>query len=161
MYGIDLSVQIENLMPALGLGFLLGFVYDAVRFLRLVLSEGKIFLFVSDMLFVVFCAFTSFLLFLGVNNGNIRFYLILAEITGAVIYFCTAGLIVMSLYRKSANMIKKITGAIFTPFIFLKKKISTIVKKLKGKIDDILKKMKNKFKKPLQDDNEMLYNNND
>ncbi len=161
MYGIDLSVQIENLMPALGLGFLLGFVYDAVRFLRLLLSEGKTFLFISDMLFVVFCTFASFLLLLGVNNGNIRLYLILAEITGAVIYFCTAGIIVMSLSRKTASAIKKIFKIIFSPFLFLKKKFSAVLKKLYGKFYEILKKMKNKFKKPLKDDNEMLYNNDD
>lgn len=161
MYGIDLSVQIENLMPALGLGFLLGVVYDAVRFLRLLLSEGKIFLFITDMLFVVFCTFSSFLLFLGVNNGNIRLYLILAEITGAAVYFCTAGIIAIALYRKTAYVIKKAFNVIFLPLIFLKKKIFLIIKNLHGKFYEILKKMKNKFKKPLKDANEMLYNDND
>ena len=40
MYGIDLSVQIENLMPALGLGFILGFVHDVVRLLKIT-APGK------------------------------------------------------------------------------------------------------------------------
>lgn len=161
MYGIDLSVQIENLMPALGLGFLLGFVYDCVRFLRIVLPTGKIFLFISDMLFVVFCTFSSFLLFLGVNFGNIRMYLVVAEITGAAVYFCTAGIIIMSLFRKIAHVIKKSFAIIFKPFIFLKKKIFAIMKKICAKICEILKKMKNKFKKPLKDEEVMLYNDND
>lgn len=161
MYGIDLSVQIENLMPALGLGFLLGFVYDSVRFLRIVFPLGKIFLFISDMLFVVFCTFSSFLLFLGVNCGNIRLYLVVAEITGAAVYFSTAGIIVMSVFGKIAYVIKKSFKIIFMPFIFLKKKIFKMVKKLCAKIYEILKKMKNKFKKPLKDADAMLYNDDD
>ena len=161
MYGIDLSVQIENLMPALGLGFLLGFVYDCVRFLRIMFPTGKIFLFISDMLFVVFCTFSSFLLFLGVNNGIIRMYLVVAGITGAAVYFCTAGIIIMSVFRKIAIVIKKAFNIIFKPFIFLKKKILKMVEKLYTKIYEILKKMKNKFKKPLKDADVMLYNSND
>ena len=161
MYGIDLSVQIENLMPALGLGFLLGFVYDCVRFLRFVFPSGKIFLFISDMLFVVFCTFSSFLLFLGVNNGNIRMYLVIAEITGAAVYFCTAGILIISVFGKIAYVIKKSFNIIFKPFVFLKKKIFSIIKKLCTKIYEILKKMKNKFKKPLKDADIMVYNDND
>ncbi|MBO5935238.1 MAG: spore cortex biosynthesis protein YabQ [Clostridia bacterium] len=160
MYGIDLSVQIENLMPALGLGFLLGFVYDCVHFMRILFPAGKIFLFVSDMLFVVFCTFSSFLLFLGVNNGNIRMYLVVAEITGAAVYFCTAGIIIITVYRKIAYVIKQTCNVIFGPFKFLIRKIFITAKKTYRKIYEILKKMKNKFKKPLKDADIMLYNNN-
>ena len=69
-------------MPALGLGFILGFIYDAVRFLRMTFSKNKTVLFFADFLFVVFCTLSSYIMILGVNNGNIRLYLILAEITG-------------------------------------------------------------------------------
>lgn len=161
MYGIDLSVQIENLMPALGLGFLLGLFYDVVRFLRLVFSKGKILLFITDMLFVVFCTLTSFLLIIGLNNGHIRFYLILAEITGAVVYFSTAGIIISALLHKISFAIKKAVMLIFSPLMFLKTKIDIITKKLTKKSGINLKKIQNKFKKPLQDDDDMLYNIND
>lgn len=160
MYGIDLSVQIENLMPALGLGFLLGFVYDTVRFLRLSFSKGKTVLFITDMLFVVFCTFASYLMILGVNNGNIRIYLILAEITGVVIYFCTAGIIISVVFQKTAGVIRKIFNLIYAPFIFLKKKFMHIFRKLREIAYNFLKKIQNKSKNPLQDEDEMLYNNN-
>ena len=161
MYGIDLSVQIANLMPVLGLGFLLGFFYDVVRFLRLVFSKSKILLFVTDFLFVVFCFLISFLLFIGLNNGHIRIYLILAEITGAVVYFSTAGIIISALFSKIFFAIKKAIMLIFFPFLFVKTKIDIITKKLTKKCGINLKKIQNKFKKPLQDDNDMLYNIND
>ena len=88
-------------------------------------------------------------------------YLIVAVITGAAVYFCTAGIIIMSVFRKIAIVIKKTFNIIFKPFIFLKKKIFIIIKKLCAKIYEILKKMKNKFKKPLKDADVMLYNDND
>lgn len=160
MYGIDLSVQIENLMPSLGLGFLLGFIYDAVRFLRLAFSKGKTVLFITDMLFIVFCTLTSYLMILGVNNGNIRIYLILAEITGAAVYFCTAGIVISAILRSTADIIRKIFQIIITPFVFLKKRIMHLIKTMSEKMYIFLKKFQNKFKKPLQDEDEMLYNNN-
>lgn len=161
MYGIDLSVQIENLMPALGLGFLLGISYDFIRLLRLVFSRGKIFLFVTDMIFTVFCTAASFLLFLGVNDGVIRFYLVLAEITGAALYFATAGQIVCKLFRKISDMLRRVVRLIFSPFLFLKSKLNAPFKKIREKSALNLKKIQNKFKKPLQEADEVLYNNND
>lgn len=81
--------------------------------------------------------------------------------TGAAVYFCTAGIIVMSVFGKIALVIKKAFNIIFKPFIFLKRKLFVMMKKIYAKIYEILKKMKNKFKKPLKDEEVMLYNDND
>lgn len=160
MYGIDLSVQIENLMPAMGLGFLLGFIYDTVRFLRLSFSKGKTALFVADFLFVIFCTLSSYLMILGVNNGNIRIYLILAEITGAAVYFCTAGVVISLIFRRVSGIIRNIFYTVFSPFSFLAKKIVYVVKKKQEKMYKFFLNFKKKSKKTLQDEDEMLYNNN-
>lgn len=161
MYGIELAVQIENLMPALGLGFLLGICYDFVRLLRLIFSRGKIFLFVTDTLFTVFCTAVSFLLFLGVNDGVIRLYLVLAEIIGATLYFFTAGKIVYRLFRRFSDMLRSAVHLIFAPFRFLKRKMNKPIEKIKENSAFYLKKIQNKFKKPLQEEEDLLYNNND
>ena len=160
MYGIDLSVQIKNLMPALGLGFILGFVYDSVRFFRLSFSKGKTALFVADFLFVIFCTVSSYLMILGVNNGNIRIYLIAAEITGAAVYFCTAGVVVASVFLHVSGVIRKIFHAVFLPFSFLSSKIVYVVKKIQKLACKIFCEIKKNQKKTLKDEDEMLYNNN-
>lgn len=160
MYGIDLSVQIENLMPALGLGFILGFVYDAVRFIRMSFSKGKTALFVADFLFVIFCTVFSYLMILGVNNGNIRVYLIAAEITGAAVYFCTAGAVVSAVFQRLSGMVRKIFHIVFLPFLFLTGKIVYVVKKIKKLTCKIFSEIKKNQKKTLKDEDEMLYNNN-
>ena len=159
MYGIDLSVQIKNLMPALGLGFILGFIYDAVRFLRMTFSKNKTVLFFADFLFVVFCTLSSYLMILGVNNGNIRFYLILAEITGGVIYFCTAGIIISRIFRLVSDVLRKIFRTLIAPLVLVSEKFRCLIQKTGEKIKHFFKKIKNKSKKLLKDKDEMLYNN--
>ena len=160
MYGIDLSVQIENLMPALGLGFILGFVYDVCRFIRISLSKNNAVLFICDLLFVIFCTISSYLMILGVNNGNIRLYLILAEITGCAVYFCTAGIIISKIFHFFAKLLRKVFCFIASPFICICKKSFHLIKNLCEKVYSFLKKSKNKFKNHLKDEDEMLYNNN-
>ena len=135
MYGIDLSVQIKNLMPALGIGFILGLIYDITRFLRMTFSRNKIVLFFADFLFVVFCTISSYLMILGVNNGNIRLYLIIAEITGCVIYFCTAGVIISRFFRFISDTIRKIFQTLITPFVLIFKKFSCLIRKSSKKIN--------------------------
>ena len=159
MYGIDLSVQIKNLMPALGIGFILGLIYDSVRFLRMTFSKNKIVLFFADFLFIVFCTLSSYLMILGVNNGNIRLYLILAEITGSAIYFCTAGIIISRVFRFISDTLRKIFRTLITPVVLILKKFSCLIKKMKEKLKHFFKKIKNKSKKLLKDKDEMLYNN--
>lgn len=161
MYGIDLSVQFENLMPALGLGFILGFLYDIVRLLRLICSKGKTFLFVTDMLFVIMSAVTSYLLYIAVNNGHIRVYLVAAQILGATVYRFTAGELIFSFFEKITLAVKKIIKTVFAPFLIFGRRVLGIMRKTIAKSGKILKKIQNKFKKPLKDDNDLLYNNND
>ena len=146
-------------MPALGIGFILGFIYDLVRFLCMTFSKNKIVLFFADFLFVVFCSLSSYLMILGVNNGNIRLYLIVAEITGCAIYFCTAGVIIYRIFKFISDILRKIFRTVFAPFVLVSKKFIYLIKKLSEKIKDFFKKIKNKSKKLLKDKDEMLYNN--
>lgn len=155
MYGIDLSVQFENLMPALGLGFTLAFLYDVVCFLRLLISNGRVFLFVTDMAYVVFCVLASFLLFLAVNSGHIRSYLVLAEILAAAVYRLTVGTIVSAAAEKTASFLKKAIRAVFSPFKFVLRKIQVISRKIKENLRKTLKKIKINSQNPLKDNGQL------
>ncbi len=161
MYNIDRIIEFENLMPALGLGFILGFMYDAVRILRLFVSRHKAFVFVTDALFVILCVLSSYLLFLSVNYGRIRAYLVIAIILGAVIYSCTAGEIIFSTAERISVKLKKLMKTVFSPLVFLFSKIKYFLSKILKIFDKKLKKFKIKSKKHLKDKEELLYNSND
>lgn len=172
----DFSSQIRNFMPALGLGFLLALSYDILRIVRLILPRGKVFLFASDALFVVLCTLSSYLLITATANGHMRFYIIAAEIIGALIYALTAGTLIYPFAVKISDKIKRFFSFIFSPFVKAARKIRSFValkrkKRRESKSDGDektdkktkllknLKKIKNKSKKSLKDSDEVLYNN--
>lgn len=160
-YNIDRIIEFPNLMPALGLGFILGFLYDIIRILRLCVSNGKVFVFITDALYIVTAVLSSYLLFLSVNFGRIRAYLVISIVIGAVIYSCTAGELIYRFFKKLTDRIKKILKKIFSPFMVLFSKIKHLFGKLKKKFNENLKNLKNKLKKTLKHADDMLYNNTD
>ena len=157
MYITDIATQLENIMPALGLGFALGLVYEFVRILRVYVSAGKVFVFITDMLFTVFCSVSAFLLFIAVNNGHIRVYMIIAGILGYTVCLFTAGELIFSLFVKLRAFFIRIFAPLLKPFVFLGKKFAPIRKKLRENTE----KIKNKLKKLLKHGDKVLYNNRD
>ncbi len=152
MYGVDLSVQIENLMPFLGLGFILGIVYDAASVIRSLFVKMKPIVFAADFLFCILSAVLTYLLLLATANGFIRIYLLLALFTGAAVYFSTLGVLVSFVTGKFSNLIRRILSVIFLPFYRVLKKILAGLCKIKEKIIKKLEISKNKLKKPLKDE---------
>ena len=146
MYMADVPSQLRNIMPAAGLGFALGLVYEFIRVLRLYISFGKIFVFVTDMIFTVFFSVSVFLLFVAVDNGHIRFYMIVACVLGYVICLFSAGELVYSLFARIYRVVSGIIGFVFRPFIVLFRKIRLAA----GKLPEKTEKIKNKLKKALE-----------
>lgn len=170
----DFTDQLRDFAPMLGLGFVLGAVYDFIRIVRLFVSSKKIFIFITDIFFMLFCAASSYLLFIAVLNGRIRGYAVVGEIIGAVMYFLSIGSVIYPFFRKIQDRLKKFFRKLFAPLIYVSRKIKAFAvnsaKKSFERTEKLfeelknskkLKKSKNKLKKPLQDDSNMLYNNND
>lgn len=161
MPAVDFSAQFADLMPALGLGFVLGLLYDAVRILRLCLPLGKGFVFITDVLFVLVCSVSAFVLFLAVNDGRIRLYLVIAIVLGAVSYAFTFGELISSFAKRIASAFQKVFHVLLTPFRFLLGKIRGTGKRNADLSGKKFKKIQNKSKKLLQDEQEVLYNDSD
>ncbi len=151
MYGVDLTVQLENLMPFLGLGFGIGLVYDILGFFRSIFVRLKAVVFVIDFSFCVFVGLTSYLLFLGTTEGVVRIYLVIAEITGGAVYFMTAGRLISRLVSRFSRIILLVFRRISAPFVCLKKKIGGVSGKIRKIFDKKLKIFQNKLKKRLKD----------
>lgn len=147
MYITDIVTQIKNIMPAVGLGFVLGIVYLFVRICRAFLSDGRVVIFITDVLFCLVCTLTSFLLFVAVNNGHIRFYLIIAEILGFCTFSFTFGELLFNYFQRMIAVLHRIVRPLSAP-------LRAGVKKISEKF--II--FKNKLKKLLQQRRQMLYN---
>ena len=155
MYGVDLSVQFENIMPAVGLGFILGFVYDVFKFIRQIFFNRKTAFFITDMIFVVVCTLCSFMLFVAVNSGRIRGYLILFEVIAACVYRFTAGQLVCAVAHKFSMIINALCKKIFSVFSVPIKRIYTLVCKVSKRLEKNLKKSKINSENPLKDSPEL------
>ena len=155
MYGVDLSIQFENLMPAIGLGFILGFVYDIFQFIRQVFLNRKSVVFITDMIYVLLCALASFMLFVAVNSGRIRGYLILFEVLAVCVYRFTAGRLMSVILKKASMIINAVWKKIFTLFSVPFKFTYTVILKVSKRLKKILKKSKINSENPLKDTTEM------
>ncbi len=133
MYLPSPELQTYAFLMCIGFGFILGFFYDLVRFLRKAFFNFKIALVVQDISYCVVSTFLVYCFLLCVNDGEVRAYTIFGLMLGFVIYYFTFGSMVVGFFDKIALIIRKILN----PF---KKFARNIAKKFKK----YLKKNKNK-----------------
>ncbi len=95
----------------LGVGF--GIFYDVFRILRCAFPTGKVIAFAQDVVYFSVCALATFLFLMNFNDGQIRFYIILGEVIGAALYFCTLSLLIMGVSKAIIRIFKKVLGFLY------------------------------------------------
>ena len=150
MFGIDLSVQLENMMPFIGLGVSLAAIYDIFGIVRGFSGNNRLVSLVADFSYCILSAAATYLLFLGTTSGVIRLYLLLSELTGAVVYSMTAGRLVRRVTGRLFEFVRSIFRKILTPFFKLKSKFRACFVKISEKHHKKQKKPENKLKKCLK-----------
>lgn len=125
--------QLRLFFLSLGLGFLLGVVYDIFRAFRLLISRGTMFTVFMDILYFVFCGGVIFVFDLVEDYGSMRFFTFAGEALGWLIYYFTFGSVAMRftsrlilLRNKTAKFMKKAIK-----FLFRKIKHTTAPKRKK------------------------------
>lgn len=162
LYSLSLARQTKGFLLALGMGFLLGILYDVIRIIRISISRGRVLVVVCDIAFCAIACLCTFLFCLTVNEGEIRLYLVLGEIAGFFTYYFSLGVIVFSCSEKIIHFIRKllrsIFGVIFFPFKWffgtIRKSINNLLKKSRKNG----KKLKNKSNFLLKVNKLLLYN---
>ncbi len=147
MYSVPQSEQLTIFTSSLGLGFLLGVLYDVLRAIRLSFTKSKIALVFFDILYFVIFAFCTFLFILALNKGEVRFYIIAGELIGATFYYFSFGIAVIKLTDRAAAVLKRFRKFVFkiicTPFRLIKRVFSSIF----AKISKLFKKTEKKSSK--------------
>ncbi len=162
MYTFAISEHLEIFLLSLGMGFLLGILYDVVRIIRLIVSRGRAALFIFDFLYLALCAVLIYLFIIAVNMGAVRAYILIAQLLGFFCYYISFGIVVIRISDKIISLSKKAIRFIFNvikkPFCFFARVIRRVFRAIKALFKKKSLKSRNYLKKLLQINKVSLYN---
>ena len=116
--GVYLADQTLVFLQSILAGALLGVLYDLFRISRVAFTTPSGIIFVEDIVYFLVCAMTTFLFFLSVNEGVVRFFLLAGETIGWVLYHFTLGSVVMKVSKVIIACIRAVLHFIIH-YIFL------------------------------------------
>ena len=143
IYLPTIADQTKVFMLSVGMGFILGILYDLFRIIRLIITDKPRAFVIQDILYVAVSAFLSFLFLLSVNNGKVRLFELAGEVLGWLIYYFSFGSVAIRFGDKLISAVKNFLKFIFRILIhpvvtlvlkiikFFKKIIKFLIKKLK------------------------------
>ncbi|MBQ7295675.1 MAG: spore cortex biosynthesis protein YabQ [Clostridia bacterium] len=155
-YAEPLSNQIVVFIRSVGLGVLLGFVYEIFSVLRTLLSDKRWAYIICDLCFCFSATLMSFFFMVLYNGGTVRLNLILAQAAGGVAFHLSVGTYLARPLMFICCMLRKALLTLFYPVRFISKKLQEAIKrhqKDKGedkKVKKDRKKIKNIMKIPLK-----------
>ena len=147
MYNVSQSEQTLIFLASLGIGFLLGVLYDFLRALRLSFTRGKAAVIIFDLLYFFMVAFFSYIFILAANKGEVRSYIIIGELLGAVFYYFSLGFALMKLTDKFVLLLNRFYSLLYKIISFPFRLIKSAFLKVFGKFKVIFEKSEKKSKK--------------
>lgn len=118
-----LSEQMISLLYSLLCGVILGAVYDIFRTVRVVAGGRKRIIFVCDLFFMLIFTFVSFFYSMSVTRGNTRYFIVMGEIVGFLVFRLTVGRISVRFFEYLFVSIKKIIKIVIEKFVKNAKKL--------------------------------------
>lgn len=149
-------------------GILLGFIWDIYRLFRHYIKLGTFGTAVGDIVYWIISVYFSITTIYEISYGNIRLFILLGFLTGAIIYFYGASKYVLKLLIFIINsiivLIKKTISFVIAPIKFIIEKIKKILYPFKLKAIKEKENVKRKYKffkfrlKKVLKNKKMLYN---
>jgi spore cortex biosynthesis protein YabQ len=152
---VTLTWQLQGFLISIAAGFFLGAFYDVFRIFRTVFQSERRAVFYQDLFYMVAIAFVTFLVALGVNYGDVRFYILAGEGIGWCFYFLTVGFVTLQVFRFLAKIVKKY---IISPIQWVNSKISHFIVQMTGTIVKNIKILAAIPKKRLKHCHSIVYN---
>lgn len=102
------SDQINVFLMAILCGVIIAVINEVFRFLRYIGFNTNSGVFIQDILFMSTAAFVSFCFALCFNNGDVRSFILLAELLGFLAFRYTVGLFTGKLFKGLYYIINKL-----------------------------------------------------
>lgn len=150
----------EKIFSFFILGIIFGLLYEMLRFVRCLFKLGRIYVNITDCLYIAFSSVVLFISVIGGGEGQIRLYHILGALSGFLLYIFTLGRFFYFINSKICVLLRRFFSRIFKPIL-------TVIVKKQQKfcryIVDIYKKLTIRNKKThsdLQNVPNIMYNRN-
>ena len=153
MWEINNFNQYTCFLYAIILGALMEIVYDLFKFDRTLFKRSKVVIFISDVLLWVIYAFTLFSFCVVFSNGQIRGYIVFANLLGFIIFRFTVSKLFWHLFKP----IKKIANKIKRHYLFLLEKANFLLSRI---VVWVKKLWKNIFFNKKEKNNKIIEKNN-
>lgn len=152
---ITISGQLLTFLQAMGIGCALWVVFDVFRILRMMGKRATVLIYIQDIVFFLLCGAVTYLFMLRSSSGEIRAFVLLGEILGAILYNFTISVLI----RKIAQAIITFIGRYILHPIghFLKNCVKFFKKKSRAPVGHV-KKFGHRIKFFLKQTGVMLYN---
>ncbi len=149
---LSFAQQSQAFLFSIVLGLLLGFLYGLFKIIRIAFSLGKPATVITDVLFMILSSLAVFLFSLAYIQGYVRIYVLLGAFLGTLLYRATIGHVFSRLYLPVIGFLKKILSTIL-------KKFKKIVKMLLKTIRKILYNKSGKVNKKAKKSNKLTLDN--
>lgn len=151
----NLSAQLFGFLAFFILGAAFSALYDVLRIWRALFRSEKRSVFFQDFFYMLAASLGTFLVFLGVNGGELRLYLFAGELFGWLAWHFTAGLVTVSLFRRFARFLYR---HIFDPISAKLHRIGLKLQKNIIRLASFVKKHMQNGKKRLKHHAAIVYN---
>lgn len=151
---ITITQQTAVFFHSLLLGVALGCFYDLFRITRIAFIIPALLVLVEDLLFFLFSSIVLFGFMLENSYGQIRWFILLGMVLGWVIYYFTAGSLVMKCSAQIIAAVRRVLAFLWRPFAWAGRKCSAGVTFLEKRGANLVLRAKTGLKSTLV----MMYN---
>lgn len=135
MMSAGILTELQAAAVAFLSGALITVVYDLLRIVRRAIPHGNVWIGIEDFIFWIWAALWIFSVLYRENDGNLRFYTMIAMAAGMILYHRTVS---EPLVRLFGRILKKLVGLLGIPFRLLKKYLKFLGNKLKKNVKGII-----------------------
>lgn len=135
MMSAGILTELQTAAVAFLSGALITVVYDLLRIIRRAIPHGNVWIGIEDFIFWIWAALWIFSVLYRENDGNLRFYTMIAMAAGMILYHRTVS---EPLVRLFGRILKKLVGLLGIPFRLLKKYLKFLGNKLKKNVKGII-----------------------
>ena len=132
---LSMSKQTILFAMTVGVGFVMGCLYDVFRILRKAIPHKNAIIQLEDLLYWLLISLLFFYFALPKNYGEIRLFAIAGAVIGMILYFCTLSILIMHVSTAIIELIKKIVYGVvwllLAPIRFAAKILASPVRKVK------------------------------